>query len=388
MLCPLQSISVHDLEVSPAKAARKTFWLSDPLSPDRRPPSPCVVGTIGAGENGRRNLMRIGKVAGSILAIAFAAVTHAAIAQLAILKRVPVPASAGQCVAVNPTLNRIYLSGGASANQQVAELSGATYAIVILGPGSGASVDLATNRVWAAGVYDGSALVYDGVSRQLIQTVRLLACPVGTGYDSKHGRAWVGAQCGAGNDPTFAVDGSTYQVEAKPIGSGGVYWGNPIANPATGKVYFGASSATNNGPPMSLSIDPANNFAQTVQSFGSVGAVDEVHNLLFAVPSAGGAQLQIVTDGPGPGPVVRTVNLPFTVNAGALAVNPVLGHLYAANSQRNSIEVLNEKTGARLKSIALGAGNNVIRMAADSRRNRLYALVQTANGTQLFVIRD
>lgn len=329
--------------------------------------------------------MRIGKVAGSILAIACTAATHAAIAQLAILKRVPVPASAAQCVAVNPALNRIYLSGGASANQQVAEMSGATYAIAILGPGSGASVDLATNRVWAAGVYDGSALVYDGVSRKLIRTVPLLACPVGTGYDSKHGRAWVGAQCGAGNDPTFAVNGSTYQVEAKPIGSGGVYWGNPIANPATGKAYFGA---TTTGPPMSLGIDPANNFAQTVQSFGSVGAVDEVHNLLFAVPSAGGTQLQIVTDGPGPGPVVRTVNLPFTVNAGALAVNPVLGHLYAANSQRNSIEVLNEKTGALLKSIALGAGNNVIRMAADSRRNRLYALVQTANGAQLFVIRD
>ena len=115
--------------------------------------------------------MRIGKVAGSILAIACTAVTHAAIAQMAILKRVPVPASAAQCVAVNPVLNRIYLSGGASANQQVAEMSGATYAIAILGPGSGASVDLATNRVWAAGVYDGSALVYDGVSRQLIQTL-------------------------------------------------------------------------------------------------------------------------------------------------------------------------------------------------------------------------
>ena len=108
----------------------------------------------------------------------------------------------------------------------------------------------------------------------------------------------MGAQCGAGNDPTFAVNGSTYQVEAKPIGSGGVYWGNPIANPATGKADFGASSASSNGPPTSLGIDPANNFAQTVQSFGSVGAVDEVHNLLFAVPSAGGAQSQIVTDGP------------------------------------------------------------------------------------------
>jgi hypothetical protein len=50
--------------------------------------------------------------------------------------------------------------------------------------------------------------------------------------------------------------------------------------------------------------------------------------------------------------------------------------------------VLNEKTGTPLASTPLGAGNNVIRMAADTRHNRLYALVQTANGTQLVVIQD
>jgi DNA-binding beta-propeller fold protein YncE len=314
-----------------------------------------------------------------------ATVTHAAAAKPKILRRIPVPASAAQAVTVNPALNKIYVSGGASANQQVAEIDGSTYAMTILGPGSGASVDLATNHVWAAGVYDGSALVYDGLSRELIRTVRLGACPVGTGYDSRNNRAWVGAQCGSGDDPTFAVDGSAYRLEAGPIGSGGVYWGNPIANPATGRVYFGSTS---DGPPASLSIDPANNFAQTAKPLGSVGAVDPVHNLLFAVPSGSSAQLQIVSGGPGPETILRTVSLPFTANAGALAVNPILGHLYAGNNEGNSIEVLNEKTGAPLANIALGAGNSVIRMAADPTRHRLYALVQTANGPQLYVIRD
>jgi hypothetical protein len=288
-------------------------------------------------------------------------------------------------VAVDPALNRIYVSGGASANQQVAQISGAVYSVSILGPGSCASVDPATNYVWAAGVYDGSVLVYDGVTLELIRRVRLAGCPVGAGFDSRNARAWVGAQCGNGNDPTFAVNGRTYQVEAGPIGSGGVYWGSPIANPATGRAYFGA---TTTGPPASLSIDPQNNFAQTVKAFGSVGAVDEINNLLFAVPSGSSTQLQIVTDGPGPETNVRSVNLRFTANAGALAVNPGLGCLYAGNNQENSIEVLSEKTGAPLRRIALGAGNNVIRMAVDSKRNLLYALVQTANGTQLFVIQD
>jgi len=63
--------------------------------------------------------------------------------------------------------------------------------------------------------------------------------------------------------------------------------------------------------------------------------------------------------------------------------------LYVANPLGNSIEVLDEKTGAPLASIPLGAGNSLIRLAADyPKNNRLNALVQTASGTQLFVIQD
>jgi DNA-binding beta-propeller fold protein YncE len=318
-----------------------------------------------------------------MLLAACAVAASAATVKPKILNRIAVPASAAQCVAVNPNLNRVYVSGGASASQQLVEIDATNYEQIVMGVGSCASVDTATNHVWAAGVYDGSALVYDGSTRALIQTVPLGGCPVGTGFDAKNSRAWVGAQCGTGSDPTFAVDGRTYIMQSGPIRSGGVYWGNPIANPATGKAYFGA---TTTGPPASLSIDPNHNFAQTVEPFGNVIAVDPVHNLLFALPQGGGPQLQIVSGGPGAESILRTVNLPFT--AGALAVNPTLGHLYVGNSQGNSIEVLNEKTGTQLASIPLGAGSSVIRMAADAKRNRLYALVQTANGTQLAVIQD
>ena len=318
-----------------------------------------------------------------ILLTACAVVTSAATVKPKILNRIEVPSSAAQCVAVNPNLNKIYVSGGASASQQLVEINGANYALIVMGTGSCASVDTTTNHVWAAGVYDGSALVYDGSTRALIQTVPLGGCPVGTGFDVQHNRAWVGAQCGAGSDPTFAVDGRTYKIQSGPIASGGVYWGNPIANPATGKAYFGA---TTTGPPASLSIDPNHGFVQLIEPFGNVIAVDPVHNLLFALPQGGGPQLQIVSGGPGAESIVRTVNLPFT--AGALAVNPTLGHLYVGNSQGNSIEVLDERTGAPLASIPLGPGNSVIRLAADTRRNRIYALAQSANGTQLVVILD
>lgn len=327
--------------------------------------------------------MRLSNLTGWMLLTAYTAATSAATVKPRILNRIAVPASAAQCVAVNPSLNKVYVSGGASANQQLVEINAATYEQFVMGAGSCASVDTATNRVWAAGVYDGSVLVYNGSTRALIHTVPLGGCPVGTGLDAPHNRAWVGAQCGKGNDPTYAVNSRTYQVEAGPIGSGGVYWGNPIANPATGKAYLGA---TTTGPPASLGIDPSHGFAQSVESFGNVIAVDAAHNRLFALPAGGGTQLQIVSGGPGAESIVRTVNLPFT--AGALAVNPALGHLYVGNSPGNSIEVLNETTGARLASIPLGAGSSVIRMAADTRHSRLYALVQTANGTQLVAILD
>lgn len=325
--------------------------------------------------------MRPLKLAGWMLLIACAAATSAATVKPRILNRFAVPGSAAQCVAVNPNLNKVYVSGGASANQQLVEINAVTYEQVVMGAGSCASIDTATNRVWAAGVYDGSALVYDGSTRALIQTVHLGACPVGTGFDSQHNRAWVGAQCGENNDPVFAVDGRTYKIQSDPIGSGGVFSVGPLVNPATGRVYFGAGG---NGGVSSLAVDPNQQFALTIKSFGSVGAVDPVHNRLFAVPSGVATQLQIVSAGPGAESIVRVVNLPFAI--GALAVNPTLGHLYVG--QGNSIQVLNETTAAPLASIPLGAGANVIRMAADARHNRLYALVQTAGSTQLVVIQD
>jgi DNA-binding beta-propeller fold protein YncE len=302
-----------------------------------------------------------------------------------IVVRIAVPANAAASLVVNPRRNKIYVSGGASDGQQVVEIDGTMFALTVLGAGSGASVDTATNHVWAAGVYGGTALVYDGSTRKLIHTVRLGACPVGTAYDPVNKRAWVGAQCSGGNDPTWAVNGGTYEVEAGPFGSGGVYWGNPIVNPLTGRAYFGA---TNNGPPASLCIDPAYNFKQTTKPFGNVGAVDTVNRLLFAVPAQNATELQILGGGPGPEAIVRTVSLPFSASAGGLDVDPAAGRLYASNAAGNSIEVLNEATGASLATIALGAGNSAQRLAADPTRHLLYALVLTANGAQLFVIQE
>jgi DNA-binding beta-propeller fold protein YncE len=119
-----------------------------------------------------------------------------------------------------------------------------------------------------------------------------------------------------------------------------------------------------------------------------VGAVDPVKNLLFAVPAQDATQLQIVSGGPGPETVVRTATLPFTASFGSLAVNPVLSHLYVGDSADNSIAVLDETSGITLATIALGSGNTPGPLAVDPVRNLLYALVSSANGTQLYVLQD
>jgi hypothetical protein len=60
---------------------------------------------------------------------------------------------------VNSTLNKIYVSGGASADQAVAVVDGSTFAVTPVGAGSGAAVDLVTNRYWAGvGIISGATI--------------------------------------------------------------------------------------------------------------------------------------------------------------------------------------------------------------------------------------
>jgi len=295
-----------------------------------------------------------------------------------IVTKIPIASNANNFISVNPGLDKIYVSGGASSGEDVQEIDGATYAVTTLGAGSGASVDTTTNNVWAAGVYGADALVYSGSTGSLVKTVVLGDCPVVTSYDAIAGRAWVGAQCGSNNDPTYAVNGSTYAIEAGPIGSGAIY-SYVIVNPATGRAYVEASS-------LSLRIDPANSFAQTTNSFGFVGAVDATNNLLFAIPGGVGTTLQIVNGQPDPETIQKTVTLPFSASAGSLAADPAAGTLFLGDAAANSIQLVDELTGAVTGQISLGSGNTAGNLAVDPTRDILYAIVQTGSGAQVWVI--
>ncbi len=293
-----------------------------------------------------------------------------------VVAQVPLQTNALAFVSVNEALNKIYTSGGASGGQDVVVIDGTTFAATDVGTGSGASVDVQTSRYWAANVYGGGALVRDGSTDNVLATIPLSYCPINTAYDSNRNREWVGAQCGPGNDPVFAIDAATFNVVAGPIASGGVM-GNIIANGATGRLYLTASG-------VSKRVDPTT-FRVTSNAFGQVRAVNAVTNRLYAV---NGTNLQIINGATNPERILTTITLSYS--PASMGVNTALNHLYLANPVGNNIEVRNGSTGALIATFSLGplGANPDGAMAVDSTRGRIYAIASSPSGPVLLVIKD
>jgi DNA-binding beta-propeller fold protein YncE len=293
-----------------------------------------------------------------------------------LLTRMPIQANAQYSVAVDEWLNKIYVSGGASSGQDVVAINGRTFAATDVGLGSNANVDLRTDRYWAANVYDGGVIVRNGSTNAIITTILLGYCPVGTTYDYRKNRIWVGAQCGAFNDPVFAIDAATFSVVAGPIGTGGVF-GTFIANGANGVLYLTTSG-------ISKRVNPVT-FAVTTNAFGDVRAINVSANLLYA---SSGNNLQILNGATFPEAILATIGLPYA--PGTMGINTELNHLYIANPAGRSIQVRNGSTGAVIDTFSLalfGATPNGD-MTVDSIRGRIYVIASTSSGPVLFVIED
>lgn len=295
-----------------------------------------------------------------------------------VLATVPLPATATAAVAVNQALNKIYASGGTSASQDVVVIDGTNFASTDLGPGSGsgANVDLKTDRYWAGTVSNGSVIVRDGATNSILATVALGNCPINTSYDFKKNRIWVGAQCGGGNDPLFVIDANTFQTLTNPIGSGGVM-GNIIANGNNGRVYLTAGG-------VSKRVNP-NSFAVTSNAFGAVMAINTAANKLYAVS---GTNLQIVNGTPDPELVASTISLPYA--PASMGINIPLNHLYVTNPAGSSVEVRNGTTGALVAAFSLSSFGFVPNgaIAVDSTRGRIYVVASGSSGSVLLVIED
>jgi hypothetical protein len=290
---------------------------------------------------------------------------------------VPIPANARNSVAVNQSLNRVYVSGGAAPGQIVAAIDGTTFAVTEVGTGSGASVDDVSNRYWAGVLSPSAATVRDGTSDAEVQNVALAGgCAFETDVDPVSRRVWVGGQCGGGNDPVWAIDADTFAVMG-PIGTGGVM-GHLIVNRATGRAYIGPS-----GQPRRIHPET---FAVTSNPIAVVIGVNHVTNRLYGFTTANGGDLYVIDGAPDPEVLLDVVSLPFAVGGSRIGVNTASNRLYISDPGGNAVGVVDAATHALIDRIVLGSDIIPGPIDVDSQRNRVHVIAATPAGHQLYVI--
>jgi DNA-binding beta-propeller fold protein YncE len=289
----------------------------------------------------------------------------------AVLAQVPVPQNAASTVAVNVHLNKIYLSGGALAHQEVFVIDGTTFKGKRVGLGSGVSVDSATDNYWAATATGGRVIVRRGSNNAEISRIPTSeGCPVSTALDGRSRRLWVENQCGEHGDTIFVFDADNSGRIAGPIPAGGVL-GTAVVSSATGRLYVAISG-------VSKRVN-SETFQMTRNAFGLVKAADPVTGKLFAVS---GQTLQLINGIQDPEVISVSVDLGYAPTG--LAVDFALGHIYLSNAGQSQIEVRMISTGELLSTIQMVDGLTPGSLAVDTTRGRLYACA--AKGGRTFLV--
>ena len=219
---------------------------------------------------------------------------------------VPSGAYGKSTTSVNPALNKIYLSGGASSVEQIVVVDGVTYVQTGVGNGMGAVVDVTNNNYWSGGVYSDNVTVWNSANTALASPSTGSACTFSLSVDALHRRVWTGGQCG---DSIYCFNADTYALVNGPISPGGVE-GNVMVNPVTGRLYFNASGVNKR-------VNPTT-FAVTASAFGTVIGVNTASNLLYC--QSGATSLQIVNGAPDPEVLMTNVTLPYSLSGAVIAV--------------------------------------------------------------------
>jgi hypothetical protein len=300
-----------------------------------------------------------------------------------VLAKIPIPASSanGQVV-VNKALNRVYVSADFSSGGTLTVIDGKTLTVLTtISNSNGVNWDVQNDNFWTGNLTGGQVLTYSGSTNTQIKANTVGFCPGETAFDCANRRFWVGAQCGAGNDPLFVFNADTFAQIAGPIATGGTM-GPIIANPANGKLYVESGG-------VSKKVDP-NTFAVTPTGFGTVLGVDLHKKKLFAIS---GNNLQIINAGNDT--VAVTVPLSYTPGR-QIGVNNAIRHIYLLNQAAKKIEIRaitavsgpNDVRGQLIGNFSLGAGNTPQGVAADSVRGLVYVVVNNAGSYSVWVIED
>ena len=304
--------------------------------------------------------------------------TTAGAAAQNVLAKIPIPASSatGQ-VTVSRVLNRVYVSAGFSSGGTLTVIDGKTLTVLTtISNSNGVNWDLKNDNFWTGNLTGGQVLTYSGSTNTQISANTVGFCPGETAFGCSHRQIWVGAQCGAGNDPIFVFNADTFALIAGPIETGGTM-GPIIVNPVNGKLYVESGG-------VSKEVDP-NTFAVTPTGFGTVMAVDSHKSKVFATS---GNNLQIINAANDS--VGKTVPLSYTPGS-QIGVNNALRHIYLLNPAANKIEVrgiFREVQGPLVGTFSLGTGNTPQGIVADSVRGRVYVVVNNSGSYSVWAIED
>src|SRR5947199_6384443 len=158
-----------------------------------------------------------------VCALLLILLTTAGAAAQNVLAKIPIPAtSADGQVVVNKVLNRVYVSAGFSSGGTLTVIDGKTLTVLTtLSNSNGVSWDVKNDNFWTGNLTGGQVLTYSGSTNTQINANTTGFCPGETAFDCFKRRFWVGAQCGAGNDPVFVFDADTFALIAGPIATGG-----------------------------------------------------------------------------------------------------------------------------------------------------------------------
>ena len=309
--------------------------------------------------------------------------TTAGAAAQNVLGQIPIPAtSADGQVVVNKVLNRVYVSAGFSSGGTLTVIDGKTLTVVTtISNSNGVNWDVKNDNFWTGNLAGGQVLTYSGSTNTQINANTVGFCPGETAFDCFNRRFWVGAQCGAGNDPVFVFNADTFAPIAGPIATGGTM-GPIVVNPLNGKLHVQSGG-------VSKEINP-NTFAVTATGLGTVLAADQHKSKLFATS---GNNLQIIN--------AANDNVEYTIPLGytpgsQIAVNNALRHIYLLNPAANKVEVrgitaISSATDVRgqfIGNFVLGTGNTPMGVAADAVRGLVYVVVNNAGSYSLWAIED
>jgi YVTN family beta-propeller protein len=211
------------------------------------------------------------------------------------------------------------------------------------------AVNSTTNTIYSSNSGAGTVTVIDGATNRRTATISVGGLPQGIAVNSATNQIYVALFSGTASTVSV-IDGVTNTVVSSIPVSGATY---VAANAATNRIYVSDSDNT------VRVIDGASNTVTATISLGSgleELAIDATRNLIYV--SVVGAPPTIgVIDG-ATNSIVNTITVSQAQFLPGLAVDSSLNQIYASDSQKMKLFVIDGSTGDVTATIALpGAGN-------------------------------